>query len=126
MALTALRGQQLGIPESATKMITQFLENAQYHIKTMIGLTEEGYKSQIHNYLHGPGQGGKASPGIWTVVSSMIMRILKQKTPGVTFSDPTGTMRTSRVIDGFVDDTTVGQTDRRSVFLPIQELHGSI
>jgi hypothetical protein len=106
MALTALRGQQLGIPTEATNMITKFLENAKYHIKTMIGLSEKGYTSTKRNYLHGPGQGGKASPGIWTVVSSLIMRLLHKHAPGVTFSDPTGNSNTHRIIDGFVDDTT--------------------
>jgi hypothetical protein len=106
MALAALRGQQMGIPEHTTTFITTFLKEARYHIKTMIGLTEKGYKSTIDNYLHGPGQGGKASPGIWTVVSSLIMKLMKIKAPGVGFCDPHQQRHATRIMDGFVDDTT--------------------
>jgi hypothetical protein len=34
------------------------------------------------------------------------MRLLHKHAPGVSFSDPTGTTQTHRIIDGFIDDTT--------------------
>jgi hypothetical protein len=65
MILAALRGQQLGLPEEATVLLTHYFERAKYFITTMIGRAREGYTSTEDNPLHGPGQGGRASPGIW-------------------------------------------------------------
>lgn len=45
MVLAALRCKQLGIPNEACKMMTRFLEQAKYFVKTMSGVATEGYTS---------------------------------------------------------------------------------
>ena len=106
MVLAALRSNQLGIPEEANKMLTSFLDEAKYYIKTMVGSSEESYTSTPTRPLHGPGQGGRASPSIWAILSVMIMKLMRIKSRGVQFCDPRRRRTTGRVSDGFVDDAT--------------------
>ena len=87
-------------------LFTKFLEKAEYHVKTSIGIAEKGYRSSKSKYLHGPGQGGQASGSSWTYISTLIIKILELKAKGVHFVDPEEIMNVWRVIDGFVDDTT--------------------
>ena len=106
MSLSALRSRQLGIPPKANKMMTKFLEKAKYHIKTMAGVSDHSYQSTNDCPLHGPGQGGKASPSIWMEISILIMELMQLKSDGISFCDPKQLLKVKRIMDGFVDDTT--------------------
>jgi hypothetical protein len=65
------------------------LRQAQYHLKTKLGLSDEFY-SNLDSALHGTGQGSKASPVIWAAISSVILILIQQQSEGVTMVDPEG------------------------------------
>jgi hypothetical protein len=57
MSYALQRCQQLGMPVSACKMFGEFLDRAQYHVKTQLGVSKGHYTSTEDHPLHGPGQG---------------------------------------------------------------------
>ena len=71
------------------------------------GTSEKSYSWTDEKPLHGPGQGARTASAIWTQVSTLITPLLNQKAPGITFADPSGNLKSTRILDGFVDDTTV-------------------
>jgi hypothetical protein len=83
----------------------EFLRQAQHHLKTKLGLSDEFY-SNLDSVLHGTGQGSKASPVIWVAISSVILILIQQQSEGVTMVDPECIEHLKRWMDGFVDDTT--------------------
>ena len=105
--LAMLCARQLGPPEHACKVTGSMLEKARYKIKTDLGISDEEYTRTEENMLHGVLQGGKASSFIWVIVSCLIMDIMKNSCNGITFIDPRLRMESNRIMDGFVDDTTV-------------------
>ena len=111
MAFCLLRCQQLGLPMNACVALGAFLDRAIYHLRTSMGVSEEHYQSTKSQPLHGPGQGAKNAPSFWTIVSSCIMDCLEEKFDGTTFTDPEMLMKVKRIIDGFVDDTTLWVND---------------
>jgi hypothetical protein len=95
-----------GLSVSACKMFVHFLQTVLYCVKTAAGLSETKYKSTPDNYLHGPGQGSREGPALWTMISATLMALMPLKARGITFSDPRWEIFTHRTMDGFVDDTT--------------------
>jgi hypothetical protein len=87
-------------------MIGDFLENAQYHIKTKLGVSKDSYSSTEETPLNGPGQGNKMGPDLWKYVSTVIMQVLDEQNPGLKYTDHKQERESSRPIDGFVDDAT--------------------
>jgi hypothetical protein len=87
-------------------MFGAFLEKAKYQVKTQLGVSDGSYHSTKENPLHGPGQGVKASPAMWTFVSTAAMEILDELNDSLEVCNPTQTVRAARPMDGFVDDTT--------------------
>jgi hypothetical protein len=107
MSYAMLRCQQLGMPKSACQCLGDFLDNADYHLKTQLGISEETWRNTARLPTHGPGQGNRGAPALWTFVSTAAMKILSSLHKGVSFTDPQDNFHTNRVMDGFVDDTTV-------------------
>jgi hypothetical protein len=95
----------LGDVGEPLKLHATFLRQAQYHLKTKLGLSDEFY-SNLDLVLHGTGQGSKASPVIWVAISSVILILIEQQPEGVTMVDPECIEHLKRWMDGFVDDTT--------------------
>ena len=58
------RCQQLGMPTEPCTMLGKYLDNAQYHIKTKLGVSEDAFTSTEEKPLHGPGQGSAAGPSL--------------------------------------------------------------
>jgi predicted transcriptional regulator len=82
------RSRQLGIPTTAAKTLGETLQKSKYTIKTSVLTSTTTYQSTETQSLHGPGQGSKAAPAIWTYVSSAIMQCLQLKHKGATFKNP--------------------------------------
>ena len=111
MSFCLLRYQQLGLPMNACAAFGAFLERAIYHLRTDMGVSGENYPSTESQPLHGPGQGARNGPSFWTIVSSCIMDCLEETFDGTTFTDPTTMIKVKRIINGFVDDTTLWVND---------------
>ena len=86
-------------------MLGKYLDNAQYHIKTKLGVSDDAFTSTEDKPLHGPGQGSAAGPSLWTYVSTAAMQILAEKNDGLIFYNPTKDIKTKLPIHGFADTT---------------------
>lgn len=106
MSLAILRGRQLGLPVKIAQLTTNFLQQAQYHVKSNLNTSEEYYSSTKEHFLHGPGQGTIFGPPIWLVVSTLIMELVSLKAEPLRFECPAQKESLERHMDGFVDDTT--------------------
>jgi hypothetical protein len=83
------------------------LSLAQYSVKTAIGISEESYQTTADRTIHGPGQGGRASPGIWAIISCLIMECMPEGLTGITTIDPVLMTVVEYFTSGFVDDVTL-------------------
>ena len=98
--------QRLGLPAGTATAFGAFLDRAQNFLKTKLQTSETPYTSTNEAPLHGPGQGSRVGPPMWLFISSQLMMALEAKHSGLHLNDPTGWIHATRIIDGFVDDTT--------------------
>lgn len=73
MTPAALSARRLGMTKKVCKVFLKTLEQAEYSIKTDFGTTDHGYSTSPEATIHGPGQGGKGSPAVWSVHSQRIL-----------------------------------------------------
>ena len=106
MNLALLASQKLGMPTSICDWYNKFLQQANYHIQLPTLVSSQYYNHQTHQPLHGPGQGSRAAPSLWVIVSSIIMHCMGQQSHGIQFQDPHGNTKMDFITTGFVDDTT--------------------
>ena len=106
MNLALLASQRLGMPSNVCQWYTQVLQQASYYIQLPLITSDECYSNAPDNPLHGPGQGSRAAPSIWVIVSSIIMHCMKQKSRGIQFMAPDNSSQFTHIMTGFVDDTT--------------------
>ena len=105
--LAMLISQYFGMPQNACSMQAKTLENMEFHLKTALGLSENYYKHTSTTPVHGSGQGSCASPTLWLLISTILMRCLDQGNPGMAMVQINKTEKILRSsIDGFVDDTS--------------------
>jgi hypothetical protein len=107
MLLASLLAQRLGHDVKAMQMFLKTLSLAKYSVKTAMGISEETYQATAGRTIHGPGQGGRASPGIWAIISCFIMECMPEGSTGVTTIDPVLLTVVQYFTLGFVDDVTL-------------------
>ena len=105
--LAVLIAKRSGMNSQACEFVISAFDQIRYHIKTAFGISESYYEKNAISGVHGPGQGGKASPSMWTEISTLIMSLLKQKSNGSTITDPYSQYTIKQHIIGFVDDTSL-------------------
>ena len=112
VALGMLTARRCGMPDSAVKTHADCLALMKYTVKTVFGISEDNYRGTPFAPLFGTGQGSGASPSVWLTLIVFLMNTLDRMiTERMEFSSPDSTMKHSRLIDAFVDDTTLGFTD---------------
>ena len=98
--------------ENAIQTHTDSLQFMKYVVKTIHGISENNYKGTPFEPLFGTGQGSGASPAVWLTLVIILMdtmdRIISERT---TFESPDSATKHSRLIDVFVDDTSLGLSD---------------
>jgi hypothetical protein len=100
--------QFYGVPVSLCSMQGETLKNSKFSIRTGLGDSLEYYQHSKNTPDHGTGQGSCASPAIWLLISSFLMKILSTKANGMTLYDPIGIEDDLiKYIEGFVDDTSL-------------------
>jgi hypothetical protein len=102
----SLMAQRIGMDKEVVELFLTMLEEVKYHAKTVYGISELSYQSSSDYGIHGPGQGGRASPSVWTVISCLILSCMKEKAIGARLTSPNKTINVSQVASGFVDDIT--------------------
>jgi hypothetical protein len=106
MLLVSLASQRLGMPTTVCELFQEILNKTQYYAKTIHGTSTLGYGTSPEHFIHGPGQGGRASPSIWTVISCLILSCMSEESHGITLTDPNMTQSIHQSSSGFVDDVT--------------------
>ena len=100
------------MPDHAVRTHAGILELMKYTIKTVHGISEDNYHGTPFSPLFGTGQGSGASPAVWLTLVVTLMNTLDRMIPErMQFDSPDTHMRHSRLIDAFVDDTSLGFTD---------------
>ena len=106
MLFPSILAQRLGMTENACRLFLKTLENIEYRTKTAHGISDATYSTTDDHTIHGPGQGSKAAPAIWTVVSCYLLAQMRLKSQGVTITDPKNELTHHQSSSGFVDNIT--------------------
>ena len=110
VALAMLAARRCGMPLNAISTHAEALQFMRYTVKTVHGVSEESYQGTPFEPLFGTVQGSGASPAAWLSFVVLLMFTLDQLVPArMEFSSPLHAH--SRLIDAFVDDTSMGLTD---------------
>jgi DNA-binding transcriptional MerR regulator len=110
--LAMLAARRCGMSEASVRIHADTLERMEYSVKTSFGISEKSYSGTIKEPLFGTGQGSGASPAAWLSLVVLLMntmdRVVHQR---VSFSSPDSKMDHTRLIDAFVDDTSLSYTN---------------
>lgn len=105
MTCASMIAQRLGLKGDCIALFIEILSRIEYHAKTYYGVSELYYKDGAEIGIHGPGQGGRASPAIWTIISCYLLEIMRETSTGARLISPYGE-KLEQVSSGFVDDIT--------------------
>ena len=105
-SIAALSSRRVGMPKSVVSVNMLMLENAKYHLKTNLGVSDGYYSHQNDTPIYGTGQGSGNSPIIWCFVCSMLFDAFESRAHGATFTEYQHTQPIPMHIVGFVDDCT--------------------
>ncbi|KAI2505037.1 hypothetical protein MHU86_9393 [Fragilaria crotonensis] len=68
-----LASRKYGVPLEVTQTNASTLANAEYRIRTELGLAPTGYRHEDSFPIYGTGQGSANSPAIWCMLSSALL-----------------------------------------------------
>ena len=102
--LSLLCCQHFGLPSVAADFLNQFLSQAEYHVRTCYGTSEEFYNNYVQA-IFGVLQGSGSAPSIWLAMSLILIRSYKNKFTTTSIPNPTGDILLQKIIDAFVDDS---------------------
>ena len=106
--LAMLTSQYFGMPSNACLMQAKTLQHMRFHLRTAMGISDNYYTHTSKTPVHGSGQGSCASPTLWLIISSILMRCLDNTSSGMKIFPMIKGGHVSRsTIDGFVDDTSL-------------------
>ena len=112
VTLGMLAARRCGMPENAVRTHASCLQFMKYMVKTIHGISEDNYTGTPFSPLFGTGQGSGASPAVWLTLVVILMNTLERVIPDrMNFQSPVSSQKHSRLIDAFVDDTSLGYTD---------------
>ena len=86
------------------------LENAEYRIRTEMGVSTTGYTHSSENPIFGTGQGSGNSPMIWCFLSSVLFNCYDELSHKAIYCHPDKSNELNIGMIGFVDDSN-GQTN---------------
>ena len=111
VALGMLAARRCGMPTNAIRLHADALRFMKYTVKTMHGISEENYHGTAYAPLFGTGQGSGASPSVWLTLVVLMLNTLDRIVPDrINFVPVQGQRNHSRLVDAFVDDTSLGFT----------------
>ena len=105
------------MPKNAIRTHADALKFMKYNVKTIHGISEDTYQGTPFKPLYGTGQGSGASSSVWlthvVILLNTLDRIILEQTE---FTSPTGNITSSRLVDTFVDNTSLGFTNNDSSY----------
>ena len=111
--LASVINRKYGMHRSIVATHAKTLQEARFHLKTAVGISELHYSHCTSFPIHGTGQGSGNSPCIWLFISSTLFDIHSSKAYGARFISPDGALQVSFSMVGFVDDSTGSYNDFR-------------
>ena len=102
--------QKYGVPPTITETNASTLFQAEYRVRTELGVSPSGYRHELSHPIYGTGQGSSNSPAIWCFLSSTLFDCYDDVSKSASYSDPTETVHVNLGMVGFVDDCN-GQTN---------------
>ena len=106
-ALTSATSQVNGMPKSICIVHAKTLQEAKYHLKIMLNISEEYYQNGELTPIYGNGQGSTNSPSAWLFISNVIFKCHRKKAHGSYYADPQRLHSVHLYITGFVDDINI-------------------
>ncbi|KAI2494260.1 hypothetical protein MHU86_20278 [Fragilaria crotonensis] len=111
VALGMLAARRCGMPKNAIQVHADALHFMQYTVKTIYGISADNYHGTGFEPLFGTGQGSGASPSVWLTLVVLMLNTLDRIIPDrMNFVPIQGQRPHSRLVDAFVDDTSLGFT----------------
>ena len=110
VALAILAARRCGMPTHAIHTHAEALQFMKYTVKTVYGISDDNYHGTPFKPRFGTGQGSGASPAAWLTLDVLLMHTLDRLVPErMSFATPN--LQHSRLMDAFVDNTSLGFTD---------------
>jgi hypothetical protein len=107
-----MAARRCGMPSNAIRVHSDTLENMKYRVETTFGVSDGHYNGAPDAPLYGTGQGSGASPAVWLTLVVILMNTLNRITrERIRFRAPNDPLMHFRLIDAFVDDTSLAFTD---------------
>jgi hypothetical protein len=107
------------MPDNAVWVHANTLEQMKYKVKTAFGSSDASYTGKPGEPLFGTGQGSEASPAVWLTLVVVLMNTLDRITQErISFRSPDAPDHHNRLIDAFVDDTSLAITDTLNPMIP--------
>ena len=110
ISLAMLVSRKYGVPMFTTESNARTLENAEYRIRTELGVSETGYTHSDEFPIYGTGQGSGNSPMIWCFLSCVLFNCYDDVAYATKYCNPDKTQPMDLGMVGFVDDSN-GQTN---------------
>jgi exonuclease III len=108
--LAMLASRKFGVPKEVAAMNADTLRQAEYRIRTEVGLAPTGYSHATNHPVYGTGQGSANSPAIWCFISSLLFDCYSQVAYPATYCSPDSKCDVTLNMIGYVDDSN-GQTN---------------
>ncbi len=108
--LAMLVSRKYGVPKLITQSNSKTLEQAEYRIRTELGVSDTGYTHSQEYPIYGTGQGSGNSPMIWCFLSSVLFDCYDDLAYSATYCNPDRSHPIELGMVGFVDDSN-GQTN---------------
>lgn len=110
-SFASLINRKYGLHKQLAIIHGSTLKEAQYKLRTAIGISDLAYSHCEEFPLYGSGQGSGNSPALWLFISATLFNIHDRLAHGATFQDPSGTLTAHLRLSGFVDDTNATLND---------------
>jgi hypothetical protein len=107
LTLSSIISRSYRIPNEVTRIHADMVENAVYHIKTLLGVSTRFYSHSDDSRVYGMGQGGTASNRAWGFNSSTYFDLQDQHSHGATYFSAKGLDKLRICMTGFVDDNNL-------------------
>jgi hypothetical protein len=108
--LGMIASQKYGVATQVTMSNATTLMNAEYRVRTELGLATQSYSHSDTSPIYGTGQGSANSPAIWCFLSSILFDCYDTTAAKATYRDSSGQISATMGLIGFVDDCN-GQTN---------------
>jgi ribonuclease HI len=116
-----MAARRCGMPDNAIRVHANTLERMKYKVQTAYGTSDSHCEGAPGEPLFGTGQGSGASPAVWLTLVVVLMNTLDRITrERIRFRSPDATDHRNRLIDAFVDDTSLAITDTIDPMTPTE------